>query len=110
MGKTAPHAATRLPIPITQARVQQAATALTAEIAATVTTVLLMLLYPQANTEAGKPARLVPISLLTPHIQAMAEQVIPARGIVTRLTILTAALAQPEILIVTKALQNLKPV
>ena len=69
-----------------------------------------MWLYPQANTEVGKPARPVPISLLTPHIQATAAQATLARGLATRLIILTAAPARPETLTVTKALQNLKPV
>lgn len=68
-----------LPIHTIRVAAEHLTVALTAEIADTVGTVLLMLLHPQAITEAGKLAPPVPISLPAPHTQVMAVQAIAAR-------------------------------
>ena len=110
MGKTVRLVPMRLQIPIIQVTAAQVTAAPTAATAATAITVLLMSQYPQASIETDKTVRLVPISLPTLHTQATAAQATAARGLAMRLTILTEALVQPEILTVTKALPNPKPV
>ena len=62
-------------IRVTAARLMPAPTRVITDIAITVH---LMLLHLQASTEAGKTAPLVPISLLTPAIPAMAVRLTPA--------------------------------
>lgn len=64
-----------LPIHTIRVAAEHLTVALTAEIADTVGTVLLMLPRPRAITEAGKLARLVPISLPAPRIQPPAQPI-----------------------------------
>ena len=49
-----------------------------------------MLLYPRANTEAGKPAQPVPINPPTRAIQATAAQQTAAHGLALPVTIRAA--------------------